>query len=188
MEPVAAACTPLRAFGSFNSLHIAGNRSPVFSGVGLTTVTDIQKRSFPLSRLKARHAILSGEPHDVSIEVLLDPFLWVGVAENSIFREGELIDTKLRLDGIDLPSVHLADLIGQKISFPLNPDEAAIDGSIYLGSAHHPIDVTSIAFIRSRDDKTTVLIQGTYIFEHEGLDDFKNTSFTIGVCVSSCAI
>lgn len=135
-------------------------------------------KHFPLDLLRARHAVISGEPGDASIEVLLRPFLW----------NDQLIDTSIRLDGIDLPTVILGQLVDKTFQFPLNPNEGAIDGTIYLENRHHPVDVSRITFNRSRQDGATVVIKGTYVFEFEGLGDYDNTSFTFGVSVSSCAV
>ncbi|MGB4812802.1 MAG: hypothetical protein WBP13_10055 [Methylophilaceae bacterium] len=134
--------------------------------------------NFPLSVLKPRHAILSGEPHHASLQILLIPFFW----------KSELVDTSIQLDGIDLPSIHLSDLADRSFNFPLNPDENAIDGSIYLDSSHHPVDVSSIGFVRSRHDGLKVLIKGTYVFEFERLDQYSNTPFNLGISVSTCVV
>ncbi len=134
--------------------------------------------NFTPKSLSARHAILSGTPEEVSIEILISPFLW----------EQEIVDTSIRLDGIELPSNMLKDLAGKSFEFPLNPDEGYIDGSIYLGGAHHPVDVSSLSFNRSRDGHLTLVVKGVYVFEFEGLDDLPNTPFTLAASVSSCAI
>jgi len=55
--------------------------------------------AFPIKAPRPRHAILSGEQGCVSITILIKPFVW----------NAEIIDTSIRLDGIELPSVHLAD-------------------------------------------------------------------------------
>lgn len=61
--------------------------------------------------IQPRHAILRGEPGNVALEVLLVPFYW----------KNEWVDTAIRLDGINLPSAHLADLAGKTFLFPLIP-------------------------------------------------------------------
>jgi hypothetical protein len=134
-------------------------------------------KKFPSDILKARHAILSGEAHNACLEILLAPFYW----------NSTLADTSIRLDGIDLPSIQLSALADKTFRFPINPEEGAIDGSLFLGNAHHPVDVSSIDFIRSRHDGLKVLIKGVYVFEFEGLEDYGNLEFTIAVPVSSCA-
>lgn len=133
---------------------------------------------FPLDLLKPRHAILSGEAGNAALEILLCPFYW----------QGELVDTSIRLDGIALPEVTLRPLLGQSFEFPLNPDENAIDGSIYLDHRHHPVDVNRLVFNRTRQNSATVVIKGCYVFEHEGLGEYANTPFTFGVAISASAI
>ncbi len=135
-------------------------------------------KQFPNGILKARHAIISGHPREASIEVLLRPFYW----------NEELIDTSIRLDGIDLPDVVLRQLVGKTFEFPLNPDAGAIDGSIYLDNKHHPVDVKQLAFDCSRHEGANVVIKGTYVFEYEGLGDYGNMPFVFGVAVSSRAV
>ncbi len=135
-------------------------------------------KKLPQSMIQPRHAILRGELGNVALEVLLVPFYW----------KNEWVDTAIRLDDINLPSAHLADLAGKTFLFPLNPDAEAIDGSIYLDSAHHPCDVSVIEFVRSRNDGLKVLIKGVYVFEFEGLDQFDNTPFILSTTVSSCAV
>ncbi|NUO76070.1 MAG: hypothetical protein HOQ32_08650 [Lysobacter sp.] len=134
--------------------------------------------AFSPKDLKPRHAILSGAPGDVSITILLRPFL----------REGEIVDTSIRLDGIDLPSNLLRDLAGKSFDFPVNPDDGYIDGSIYLESAHHPVDVTSLNFSAARDGSLTLIVKGVYVFDFEGLDDLERVPFTLAAAVSSCAV
>jgi hypothetical protein len=134
--------------------------------------------NFSPKDLKARHAILSGMPGGVSIQILMTPFL----------RDQEIVDTSIRLDGIDLPSSILRDLAGKSFEFSINPDEGYIDGSIYLNNIHHPVDVTSLNFSKSRDGKLTLIVKGIYVFDLEGLDRPGNVPFTLATTVSSCAI
>lgn len=78
-------------------------------------------------------------------------------------------------------------MAGKTFEFPVN-DEESIDGSIYLDDRHHPVDVTQMRFVQSRDEGLKIIVSGTYIFEFEGLDDFQNTPFTFGVGCCSAAI
>ncbi|MBF5006459.1 hypothetical protein [Diaphorobacter caeni] len=130
------------------------------------------------SLLKARHAILSGEPGDASLYVMLTPFL----------HAGELIDTAIRLDGIELPSVMLAPLAGKSFDFPVNPDDGYIDGSVYLANAHQTVDVTRLEFHRSRHDGLTVVIRGVYRLDPASLPGARDTPFTLNAAVSSSAL
>lgn len=134
--------------------------------------------SFSPVDLKARHAILSGDPGNVSLTILMSPFL-AGQA---------LVDTSICLHGASLPSNLLSDLADKSFEFPVNPQEGYIDGSICVDGRHHPVDVTSLAFNRSRAGGLTLLVKGTYMFAFEGLAGLGDTPFTIAAPVSSCAV
>jgi hypothetical protein len=134
--------------------------------------------NFSPKTLKAYHAILSGVPGNISITLLMLPFL----------REGEIVNTEIRLDGINLPSNMLRDLADKVFAFPINPDVGYIDGSIYLEGTHHPVDVTSLRFCKSRTGYLTLILKGIYAFSDEGLGDFGDTPFTLAATVSSCAL
>ncbi|MBD7922368.1 hypothetical protein [Xanthomonas bonasiae] len=134
-------------------------------------------KNFSPVDLKARHAILSGEPGNVSLTLLMSPFL----------VDGTLVDTSVRLDGVNLPSNLLSDLAGKSFVFPVNPQEGYIDGSIYLDDRHHPVDVTSLTFNCSRAGGLTLLVKGTYLFSVEGLVGLGNMPFQMAAPVSSCA-
>ena len=133
---------------------------------------------FPIKALKPRHAILAGEQGCASITILMEPFL----------LDAEIVDTSIRLDGIELPSVHLKEIAGKSFSFPVNPAEGYIDGSIYLEGVHHPVDVVALNFPLSRDGGLSVTVKGIYKFRYHGLHDLPDTPFTFGIRVSSCAI
>jgi hypothetical protein len=134
---------------------------------------------FSPKQLKPFHAILDGTPPShVSIDILMLPFLW----------NQEIVNTSIRLDGIDLPSNMLRDLAGKSFEFPINPNEGYIDGSIYLEYTHHPVDVTSLHFSKSRDGGLKLIVKGVYVFDFEGLDDLGKIPFTLAVPVSSSAV
>ncbi len=132
--------------------------------------------SLQAGQLKPRHAVIAGEPGCASIHIDMAPFVC----------DGELIDTSIRLDGVDIP-VHLRELLGKSYTFAVGED-AEIDGSIYLDHAHHPVDISSLTFHAGRDGSVTMVVKGVYLFEFEGLHGLKNTPFTFGVGVSSGAI
>ncbi|MBO9828247.1 hypothetical protein J7373_08330 [Xanthomonas sp. A2111] len=134
--------------------------------------------TFSPSLLQPRHAILSGLPEDAALEILLRPFL----------HAGEIVDTSIRLDGIALPSLRLGELAGKRFDFPRNPQDGYIDGSLYLAGTHHPVDVDTLAFNRSRDGQLTLVAKGVYAFDVEGLDDLGKVPFTLAAQVSSCAL
>ncbi len=134
--------------------------------------------TFSPSLLQPRHAILSGQPEDASLEILLRPFL----------HAGEIVDTAIRLDGMSLPSLRLGELAGQRFDFPRNPQDGYIDGALYLFGAHHPVDVDTLTFHLSRDGQLTLVAKGVYAFDVEGLDGLGKVPFTLAMRVSTCAL
>jgi hypothetical protein len=132
----------------------------------------------PLPQLQPRAAFLSRAPDGVSLTIELAPFI----------HEGDLIDTSIRLSGFSLPSLVLADLVGRTFTFPVNPVEGYIDGSIYLFSAHHPVDVTYMTFHRSRSGGATVVLKGVIDFEFEGEEGWGRMPFTFGTGVWTSAV
>lgn len=135
-------------------------------------------KNFSVNLLKAQHAILSGEPENVSLTILLQAFV----------LGDELIATSLRLDGIDLPSVRLAELVSKSFDFPLNPEDGYIDGSIYLGQRHHPLDIHQLAFHANRHGTASLLIKGRYLFAFEADAATQRDSFILNVPVSSACL
>ena len=133
---------------------------------------------FSAKELKPRHAVLSGTAGEASITILMQPFL----------RNLEIVDTSIRLDAIDLPSNLLGELAGKFFEFPTNPHEGYIDGSIYLGNRHHPVDVSSLHFSKARDGQLTLIVRGVYVFDFEGVGSLGSTPFTLATAVSSCAV
>ena len=59
---------------------------------------------------------------------------------------GEEHDTSIRLDHIPGLRAEPRKLAGQHFTFPVNPAEGYIDGSVYLHGRHHPVDVTALHF------------------------------------------
>jgi hypothetical protein len=134
--------------------------------------------NFPIKALKPRHAVLFRCPDDsISIEILMVPFLFAQ----------EIIDTSICLDGVDLPSDTLRELAGKSFDFPVNPSDGYIDGSIYLGTRHHPVNVTSLNFIESRRGELKVIAKGIYELNLDGLGSVS-TPFTLVTVISSCAV
>ena len=125
-------------------------------------------QKFPLNFISPIKAMLSGTPNDASLEIELRPFEF----------NGELVETSIRMSGIVLPSSDLAVLAGNTFQFPVNPQPGYIDGSIYLDAAHHPVDATHLSF-----SSTSIVVNGTLVFEYEGLDGFENTLFSFTVPV-----
>jgi hypothetical protein len=115
---------------------------------------------FPTKLLKALLSRAWGKPGDVSMEIPIQPFR----------LHEDQIETSLRLDGINLPSLAPQDLAGKRFEFPVNPHPGYVDGSIYIADAHHPVDVTVMAFEASANiNRLTIQIEGVLVVEFEGL-------------------
>lgn len=82
------------------------------------------------------------------------------------------IETEIRLDRISL-SEPLSSHAGKTISFPINPTEGYIDGSIYLRDAHNPVDVSAIKFQKIENGVLSIELIMNFVFEFEGIG-FKN--------------
>lgn len=94
----------------------------------------------PMSPIELFHVkngrMLRSSSGKYSITLFLEPFIW----------NDEQIDTEIRLDSINFNNLNVQELSGKEFSFPLNPTNGYIDGSIYLEGSHNPIDVFSICF------------------------------------------
>ena len=132
----------------------------------------------PLARIQPKVALLSGAPNDASLEVLLAPFV----------LGDQLVDTSIRLDHFELPSLQLGELVGKTFTFPSNPAQGYIDGSIYLANAHHPVDVTTLSFHLGRDGGASVVLKGQIDLENEGDKAWGKLPFAFGVRIGSCAV
>jgi hypothetical protein len=73
------------------------------------------------------------------------------------------IDFDLGLEAFSLP-----DLVGQTFTFPSNPEEGYVEGSIYIWSVHNPIDLHSITFGAASEDAIKAKADMTFVFEFEG--------------------
>jgi hypothetical protein len=50
---------------------------------------------------------------------------------------------------------------------------------VYVQHAHHPVDVTWIRFGNADGDAVELDLDLLFVFEFEGLDDYRNTSWTV---------
>lgn len=114
----------------------------------------------------------------VSIEIIMRPFL----------RNDEIVDTSIRMDFVNLPSSLLNNLVGRSFDFPENPGSGYIDASIYLDNAHHPVNVSSLSFVKSRNEQLMLIVKGTYMLNVEGADELCSAPFTLAARVSSCSV
>jgi hypothetical protein len=92
------------------------------------------------------------------IEIPLQPFEF----------GGELQKTAVRLDFIELPVSDWRQLQNREFRFPVNPQPGYIDGSVYLGHAHNPCDVTRIRFGPVAGRSLQAELDVRFNFEYEG--------------------
>lgn len=115
---------------------------------------------FPIALLAPLPGGLRFTAFGGSIDIPLSPFMLPGHGR---------VETNLRLDGIALPARDPSALAGRDFAFPRNPAPGFIDGSIYIGGAHHPVDVTRISFRRAAGDMLRAYFDTMLIFSFEGL-------------------
>jgi hypothetical protein len=115
-----------------------------------------------------------------AIELPLLPFSAINPVDPDTFHVGTagpvLIRTAIRLDFISLPGTELADIAGRRFDFPVNPDDGYIDGSLYLGGAHNPVDVTRIEFGPADDDHVEAVLYAAFDFTQERVDIENRTA------------
>ena len=91
--------------------------------------------------------------------MFLKPFIW----------NEEIVNTSIRLDGINFEDLTFQELSGKSFEFKTSPKDGYIDGSVYLESMHNPIDVTLISFgprfqeIMDIEERTNNTIKEDYI-------------------------
>jgi hypothetical protein len=92
--------------------------------------------------------------------------------------DGEVMETSVRLDLINCGVDAWRKVEHQTFTFPVNPTPGCIDGSIYLGGAHHPADVTRIAFGPIRESRVAVELDVRFDFTYEGLTQLGTPDVT----------
>lgn len=128
-------------------------------------------KNFPIENVKFKKPRLHGVDGAVSIEIGIVPF--------KLELDGyvELVDTSVLLDLINIPA-NLKALQGKRFEFPINPGPGYIEGSVYLFSAHNPVDVTSIEFGKITAGHLPLILQTRWLLEYE-MAGFKNLEKTI---------
>ncbi len=129
---------------------------------------------FPIEVLEPRGGVLSGSGGDAMIEIPLAPFQLDDLE----------VSTAIVLGGIELPTVELEELAGRRFSFPVNPEDGYIDGSVYIEHAHHPVDVTSIEFGNIAPRGLEAKLQMQFVFQHEGLREYANAEHVLTTLLS----
>jgi len=92
------------------------------------------------------------------IEIPLRPFEF----------DGALQTTAVRLDFIRFPVSDWRQFEDREFRFPVSPRPGYIDGSVYLGEAHNPCDVTRIRFGPLAGRTLQAELDLRFDFEYEG--------------------
>ncbi len=92
--------------------------------------------------------------------------------------DGEETDTSVRMERIRFKVDGWRELAGREFRFPVNPESGYIDGSVYLGAAHNPADVTRIKFGELSGNRLSAEIDIQFDFEYEGLDELGKPRYT----------
>ncbi len=95
------------------------------------------------------------------IEIPLQPFEY----------EDKIQETSVRLNFIHFGVANWRYLSGKTFSFPKNPEEGYIDGSVYLSGVHNPVDATRIQFSNLKGSCLPVSLDLEFDFVFEGLKD-----------------
>jgi len=117
---------------------------------------------FPKDLIRPLKAVLTRQPNSATIVIDLEPFELPNIA----------VESDIVLDGIALNEFDLEALEGQVLTFPVNPDNGYIDGSLYIEHAHHPVDVTKIEFDAPSGPTCLVSFTIRFLLSFEGLRDY----------------
>lgn len=127
-------------------------------------------------------------PHDIrALDGLLrtgqgpDGLASLQVRLEPIDADGETVCTFLRLDGIPGLGDDLLSCAGRRLSFPVNPSDGYIDGSIYFASRHHPVDVTEMRFGAPGASLMPLHLQGLMSIDDDGTPRVVPVSLSVPV-------
>ena len=81
---------------------------------------------------------------------------------------GEPQETSIRLEFIEIPVGDWREIFGQSFRFPINPEPGYIDGSVYIGNAHNPVDVRQIRFAQAAGNRVPIVADICVDFTQEG--------------------
>lgn len=92
------------------------------------------------------------------IEIPLRPFKY----------QGEMQKTSVQLNFINFGVKDWRDLPGKEFTFPKNPTEGYIDGSLYLADTHNPADTTRIRLGALKGKTLPAEVDIEFDFTYEG--------------------
>ena len=135
------------------------------------------KKKFDTTLLKPTGGLISGiwfsNPH-VGIETSLLFKIEIDLTPFEYAEEKE--ETSLRFELIDFPVTSYRELANRSFSYPINPTEGYIDGSVYISNMHNPFDVTRISFGAVENDVIEAEFNALLSFED---DSVKPTDITM---------
>lgn len=129
-------------------------------------------KSFSVKRLNFLAGEMIADGKDYSITIPVSPFL----------LDGKAVNTSIRLGGIELGK-DLKKMKGKTITFPVNPAPGYIDGSLYLRSAHNPVDVTAIKIVDVTSKQAQLELTAEFLFEFERIG-YKNEKMVVEITVN----
>lgn len=112
---------------------------------------------FPADLLTPVHSTITLGKDTTKIDIQLAPFE----------VDGQQVDKSIDFD-LGLEADTLSELAGQSFSFPSNPEDGYVEGSIYIWSVHNPIDLHSITFGTASEKTIEAKVEMTFVFEFEG--------------------
>jgi hypothetical protein len=125
--------------------------------------------TFPKKILVPSSAFVRRAGDVFGIEIQLQP----------LTLDDEEVTTSFIFEGVRLPR-DSQTWAHHSFTFPRNPTDGYIDGSIYLRHAHNPVDVTCIKFGERHGDFITAEFSVRLVFEFEGIG-FQDTDVQITV-------
>jgi len=125
-------------------------------------------KKFPKDKIVVNGGTLTQEENWFNISIPVAPFP----------LGGETVATSFELESIDFGTQNIVELASNTFTFPVNPEEGYIDGSIYLANVHNPADVTEIAFGPYNDSTISATITLRILFSFEG-HAFQDTDLVL---------
>ena len=114
-----------------------------------------------------------------SIEVPLEPFQFP-MEDMPDEDKDEVIETSVQLDTIGIPvEDDWRGMAGQTYEFPVNPEDGYIDGSVYLGYEHNPVDATKLAFGAIEGSVISCRISLAFAFALRGYPKFEPVEWDV---------
>ena len=88
----------------------------------------------------------------------------IAIPIEKFILDDEIVETQLHFSNIILEN-KIETYVEKTISFPVNPIQGYIDGSIYLRDAHNPVDILEIKFIKLENNTLVAALTMDFVFE-----------------------